>query len=96
MGYKELREFKGQMLSRVLAPWFPSDDYPSIRSGILSIAGVDGYRAAFSIAELINRNDHREPLLVKEGNSFTIYAAGDAFADRCIKGLSEIRLVNKQ
>jgi hypothetical protein len=57
---------------------------------------VDGYRAAFSLAELINRNDHREPLLVKEGNSFTIYAAGDAFADRCIKGLGEIRLVNKQ
>ena len=95
-GYKRVREFRGLQINRVLAPWFPSDDYPSIRSGMLSVAGVDGYRAAFSLAELINRNDHRDPLLVKEGNSFTIYAAGDAFADRCIKGLSEIRLVNKQ
>jgi hypothetical protein len=93
-GYKRVREFRGLQINRVLVPWFPSDDYPSIRSGMLSVAGVDGYRAAFSLAELINRNDHRDPLLVKEGNSFTIYAAGDAFADRCIKGLSEIRLEN--
>lgn len=94
MGYKELREFKGQMLSHVLAPWFPPDDYSSIRSGMLSVAGVDGYRAAFSLAEVINRNDHREPLLVREGDSFTLYAACDAFADRCVKGLSEIRLTD--
>ncbi len=95
-GYKRVREFEGRQINRVLAPWFPSNNYRAIRSGMMSIAGVDGYRAAFSLAELINRNDHREPLLVKEGNSFTLYAAGDAFADRCIKGLGEIRLVNPQ
>jgi len=93
-GYKRLREFEGRQINRVLAPWFPLNDYHTIRSGMLSIAGVDGYRAAFSLAELINRNDHRDPLLVKEGNGFTLYAAGDAFADRCIKGLREIRLIN--
>jgi hypothetical protein len=93
-GYKRVREFEGRQINRVLAPWFPANDYRAISSGILSIAGVDGYRAAFSLAELINRNDHRNPLLVKEGNGFTLYAAGDAFADRCIKGLREIRLVN--
>jgi len=92
-GYKRVREFQGQQINRVLAPWFPADDYCAIRSGMMSIAGVDGYRAAFSLSELINRNDHRNPLLVKEGNSFVVYAAGDAFADRCIKGLSEIRLI---
>ena len=95
-GYKRVREFRGRQINRVLAPWFPSNEYRTIRSGMLSIAGVDGYRAAFSLAELINRNDHRDPLLVKEGNSFTLYAAGDAFADRCIKGLSEIRLIDRE
>ncbi|HHV04279.1 MAG: hypothetical protein WCQ69_02970 [Bacteroidales bacterium] len=93
MGYKRVRAFKGQQINQVLAPWFPPDDYLAIRRGMLSIAGVDGYRAAFSLSELINRNDHRDPLLVKEDNSFSLYAAGDAFADRCIKGLSEIRLI---
>lgn len=93
-GYKRVREFRGQQLSGVLAPWFPANDYPAIRSAMMSVAGVDGYRAAFSLAELINRNDHRDPLLVKEDNSFILYAAGDAFADRCIKALGEIRLVN--
>ncbi len=60
-GYKRVREFRGQQISGVLAPWFPANDYPAIRSAMMSVAGVDGYRAAFSLAELINRNDHGIP-----------------------------------
>lgn len=95
-GYKGVREFSGQMLSRIIHPWFPSDDYKMIQTGMLSIAGVDGFRAAFSLAEVVNRNDHREILLGQRGKSFSIFTACDAFADRCIKGLSEIRLIDPE
>ncbi|NLA15166.1 MAG: hypothetical protein GX877_01335 [Bacteroidales bacterium] len=93
-GYKGMREYSGIMLSRVLAPWFPANDYKTAQTGMLSIAGVDGFRAAFSVSEVVNRNDHREILLRRQGKSFSIYTACDAFADRSIKGLSEIRLTN--
>ncbi|HHV40834.1 MAG TPA: hypothetical protein GXX61_05600 [Bacteroidales bacterium] len=95
-GYKGIREFSGQMLSRVIAPWFPSNDYHTVQTGMLSIAGVDGFRAAFSVSEIVNRNDHKEILLRQDGVSFSIYTACDAFADRSIKGLSEIRLIQTE
>ena len=95
-GYKGVREFSGQMLSRMIQPWFPSDDYKTVQTGMLSIAGVDGFRAAFSLAEVVNRNDNREILLMQRGKSFSLYTAPDAFADRCIKGLSEIRLIDPE
>jgi hypothetical protein len=95
-GYKGVREFSGQMLSRVIAPWFPPNDYQTVQTGMLSIAGVDGFRAAFSVSEIVNRNDHKEILLRQDGVSFAIYTACDAFADRSIKGLSEIRLIEPQ
>ncbi len=95
-GYKGMREYSGLLLRDVLAPWFPADDYKTIQTGMLSIAGVDGFRAAFSVAEIVNRNDHREILLRHDGTSFAIYTACDAFADRSIKGLSEIRLTDSE
>ncbi|MDD2289471.1 MAG: hypothetical protein PHT64_02705 [Bacteroidales bacterium] len=95
-GYKGVREFSGQMLSRIIHPWFPPDDYNTVQTGMLSIAGVDGFRAAFSLSEVVNRNDHREILLMQKGKSFSLYTAPDAFADRCIKGLSEIRLIDRE
>ena len=63
---------------------------------MLSIAGVDGFRAAFSLAEVVNRNDNREILLIQKRKSFSLYTTPDAFTDRYIKGLSEIRLIDPE
>lgn len=59
---------------------------------------MDGYRASFSLSELINRNDQRDPLLMfgaskeKGHEAFSLYAGCDMFADRSIKGLNKITL----
>ncbi len=102
MGYKGERRFIGQPVSQVLAPFFSNRDPKTLRQGIVSIAGIDGYRASFSLSELINRNDERNTLLMfgcgkdKEYGraTFSIYAGIDAFADRSIKGVCEIRLIH--
>ncbi len=103
MGYKGDKIFSGVFLSEVMKPCFPKDEV-SLRQGLICIEGVDGYRASFSLSELINRNDQRELLLMygagggkdKEKNegheTFSLYAGCDMFADRSIKGLSRISL----
>ncbi len=90
MGYKGEREFKGQMLRDYLTPFLSKYDSKILREGLVSISGIDGYRSSFSISEIINRNDQREVLLM---DNYSIYAGCDAFADRSIKGLTEIRII---
>lgn len=101
MGYKGEKVFRGQMIRDILAPYFSRTDAQSLRSGIVSVAAIDGYRASFSLSELINRNDASEPLLMHSfgkgeesgRETFSLFATCDAFADRSIKGLTEIRLI---
>ena len=62
----------------------------NLQSGIICIAGKDGYRSAVSYSELFNRNDQQEFLLVKSdpgenGGLYRIFAACDFFSDRAIK-----------
>ena len=85
--------------------YFPNDD-KTLREGMLCVESVDGYRASFSLSEIINRADQNDPLLMYGNNSkkkdtgleekgresFSIYAGCDMFADRAIKGLSCITL----
>lgn len=107
MGYKGDKVFTGVLLGDVMKPYYPKDEV-SLREGLVCIEGVDGYRASFSLSELINRNDQRDPLLMfgmskgkandknkdkdKGHETFSIYAGCDMFADRSIKGLNKITL----
>lgn len=74
-------------------------DYPvnrgNLKTGIVCIAGKDGYRTAVTYSELFNRNDQQEFMLVKtepgeDGGLFRVFAASDFFSDRAIKSVSEI------
>ncbi|MCK7534916.1 MAG: hypothetical protein MZV63_29945 [Marinilabiliales bacterium] len=47
------------MLSEVLKGHFQSSS-DALRNGMVVIAGVDGYRAAFTLSEIVNRNDQQE------------------------------------
>lgn len=94
MGYKGIRTFSGQILREVIAPYFPAGNYRLLREGLLSVAAVDGYRVSFSVSEIMNRCDQQEPLLMFKDSAFTLFAACDGFADRSVKGLCEIRLIN--
>ena len=69
----------------------------NLKSGMITIAGIDGYRAAFTLSEIINRNDHSELLIIErnklEGDGkFSIFPACDFFSDRAIKAISEIHI----
>lgn len=101
MGYKGENTFTGQMLRDYITPYISKKNSHLLREGMLSISAIDGYRASFSLSEIINRNDQREVLLmhgqgkeIEEGRGgWSVYGGCDGFADRSIKGLTEIRLI---
>jgi hypothetical protein len=69
----------------------------NLRTGIVCIAGKDGYRTVVSYSEMFNRNDQQEFLIIKtkadeDGGLYRIFAASDFFSDRAIKSVSEIHL----
>ncbi len=71
-----------------------------LRTGLIVAAGADGYRAVFSLSEIINRNDQEEILLVEgetddASGKFRLFPACDFFSDRAVKALSEIRFIHE-
>ncbi|MFA7116407.1 MAG: hypothetical protein WC140_04145 [Bacteroidales bacterium] len=98
MGFKGEKTFTGPMLRDILIKYFNKYDPKFVREGMFSICGIDGYRCAFSVSEVLNRNDQREILLINEfkklnRNNYRAYIAPDHFADRAIRSVSEIRLI---
>ena len=99
MGYKGFGSYSGWWLSEVMKPWFEASA-KDLRTGMFSVEGLDGYRAAVSFSELMNRNDCAEMILMYAGDKsgergregLSTYAANDMMVDRAIKGLSKIRL----
>ncbi len=95
-GIHSTTPFKGVLLKDLLQKDY-SFNIANLKSGIICIAGKDGYRCAVSYSELFNRNDQHEFMLMKtaneeDGGLFRIFAASDFFSDRAIKSVSEIHL----
>ena len=99
MGFKGFGSYRGWWLSQVMAPYF-AVTAKDLRTGMFSVEGLDGYRAAVSFSEVMNRNDQAEMILMYDGDTsgekgregFSTYAGNDMFVDRAIKSLSKIRL----
>ncbi len=84
----------GIYLKEYLKQFFPVTK-EAIQKGIIVVAAKDGYRAAFSYSEIMNRNDQSECLLmcfpeVTDEGIFRIYPSADFFSDRAIKGITDI------
>ncbi|MCF7790523.1 MAG: hypothetical protein K9L78_05250 [Victivallales bacterium] len=96
-GFHGIHGFSGVPLQYVLKPFFPVNK-ENIKTGLFSIVAADGYYAAFSYSEIVNRNDQSYILLIDEGKTkigkFRLFPSCDFFADRSIKCLSEIRFKN--
>ncbi len=97
-GIHSTTPFEGVMLKDLLLKYYPVSK-ENLMTGIICIAGKDGYRSAVSYSELFNRNDQQEFMLIKtkeneDGGLFRIFAASDFFSDRAIKAVSEIHLSN--
>ena len=95
-GIHSTTPFTGILLKDLLLKYYPVNR-ENLQSGIMCIAGKDGYRCAVSYSELFNRNDLQEFLLVRsepdeDGGLYRIFAASDFFSDRAIKSVSEIHL----
>ncbi len=95
-GIHSTTPFKGVLLKDLLQKNYPVST-SNLKSGILCIAGIDGYRSVVSYSELFNRNDQQEFMMVRtgikeDGGLFRIFPASDFFSDRAIKSVSEIHL----
>ena len=94
-GIHSTTPFTGYELKQVLEPYFKFSS-ENIKHGLFVFAGLDGYRVAISYAELFNRNDQAEFLLIcdpnnKESGVFKVFPACDFFSDRAVKALTEVR-----
>jgi len=95
-GIHSTSPFSGVLLKDLLLKYY-SIDREKLKTGLICIAGKDGYRSVVSFSELFNRNDQQEFMLVRTGDQedgglFRIFAAADFFSDRAIKSVSEIHL----
>ena len=95
-GIHSTTPFTGILLKDLLIKYYPFSR-ENLKSGILCLAGVDGYRCAVSYSEVFNRNDQQEFLLIttkpeEDGGLYRIFAACDFFSDRAVKSVSEIHL----
>lgn len=98
-GIHSTTPFTGYELKQVLAPYYKHST-ENIQRGLFVIAGVDGYRVVLTYAELFNRNDQAEFLLLsdksdKDGGCFRVFPAADFFSDRAVKSVSVIRFVKQ-
>ena len=100
LGFHGIKNFKGAYLKDFLQGYF-SVDKEKMQKGMFVIVGIDGYRAAFTFAEVMNRNDFKEFILIDKYNyekagKFSVFAPADFFSDRAIKSVKEIKFYNVQ
>ncbi|MHC1733724.1 MAG: isoaspartyl peptidase/L-asparaginase family protein [Bacteroidales bacterium] len=97
MGIHGTTPFTGAMLHELIKDYYRLSP-EALQKGMVVIAGLDGYRAAFTLSEIANRNDQQELLIIDRDNyegagRFSLFPAGDFFSDRAIKAVMEIDLL---
>ena len=97
MGIHGTTPFTGGMVHELLKDYYRFTP-EVLQRGMVVIAGLDGYRAAFTLSEIVNRNDQQELLIIDQDNyegagRFSLFPAGDFFSDRAIKAIMEIDLL---
>lgn len=98
-GIHSTQLFTGICLKELIRKYWTQNKI-DLKTGLIAIIGIDGYRSVFSFSEIMNRNDQSEVLVVpcktdeKEGGKFRLFPAADFFSDRAVKAISEIRLFN--
>ncbi len=97
MGIHGTTPFAGGMVHQLLGDYYRLSPV-ALQKGLVVIAGLDGYRAAFTLSEIVNRNDQQELLIIDQDNyegagRFSLFPAGDFFSDRAIKAVMEIDML---
>jgi hypothetical protein len=93
-GFKGLSDLRGYLLKDILAAHLKLDS-DDLRRGVAVISAKDGYRCAFSVSEIMNRNDNQDFLLLdrkesREDGRYSLLAAADFFVDRNVRAVERI------
>lgn len=96
-GIHSTQPFSGVYLRDVLAPLMPRNAQ-ALKTGHFVISAADGYRGVYTYAELMNRNDQQQTLLICDEQAttdgiFRLFPACDFFSDRAIKAVSGIHYI---
>lgn len=83
MGYKGVKDVNGYPLKDILKATYKFP-YEDIQDCIVSVSARDGYRATYSLNEIINRSDNEDFLLSdrsdsKEDGKYSLFATPDFF-----------------
>jgi hypothetical protein len=103
MGFKGAQEISGYLIKDIIADsanpkWNLESERSRVMRWIAVVSAKDGYRSVFSLSEIMNRADGRDVLLVDQKDSsgngrYLIYPSGDFFADRDVKAVEKIELI---
>lgn len=90
--------FTGILLKEILLKHMIVSEQ-NLKTGLFIIAGKDGYHAAYSFSEVMNRNDQSEFMVVplkadEDGGAYQVFPAADFFSDRAIKAVTSIEMEN--
>jgi hypothetical protein len=98
MGFKEVFDATGYVLKDVIAAH--AKLAPERFKNTVAIASAkDGYRVVFSASEIMNRNDNHDYLLndlkdTPSGGRYTLVVTSDYFADRDVRSIEKITLID--
>ena len=95
MGHHDTPTFRGFPLLPCVEEYFAADAASWLRNGVVCVAGVDGYRAIYSVAELFNRVDQVRPLLAisddqQKSGHYRIYHPMAFYGDFSVRNLAEL------
>jgi hypothetical protein len=100
MGFKEVLNVKGFVLKDLIESKTKTTSL-DLRKTIAVVSAKDGYRVVFSLSELLNRNDYQDLLLVDKKDSssdgrYLLIVTGDYFADRNVKSIEKIEMMEAE
>jgi hypothetical protein len=98
MGWKGVKDVEGYVFKDVLKEHLQIPE-KEIASSVVCVSAKDGYRATYSLSELINRSDNEDFLLCerkdsKEDGRYTFYASPDFFVDRNVRAAERIQIIS--
>ena len=96
MGYKGLKTTEGFLLKDMLLK--AGVKQSGSGSSLAVVSAKDGYRASFSLDEILNRNDNEDLLVVDKGleeayGRFALFAPADFFVDRNVRSIAKVEII---
>jgi hypothetical protein len=97
MGFKGVQSVSGYLLKDLIAANFKLSP-EALAKWIVVASAKDGYRSVISLSELMNRSDNQDIILIEKkepgAGRYMLYPVGDYFADRDVRAVEKIELLD--